>query len=124
MAVKGLPGVLTLEDGTSQAFTFGCDVVLGNASVHDANHDGKVEFQLALDPSVCFSKNTDLGLDVSATLDLVKGSASWSIPIFGSGSTSVGPAIHQDFAAPPVTVGLFDQTFGLDFNAQTLTFFA
>ncbi len=59
----GLAGTITYEDGSSEAFVFGNDILLTNASDYDVDNDGTVEFELALDPVATLENSTDLGFN-------------------------------------------------------------
>jgi hypothetical protein len=69
----GSTGVnLVLEDGTSMAMTFGTPLTVQNASSHDANHDGVVDYSFSLDPNVTLSNETSIGGELSAHLWIPK----------------------------------------------------
>lgn len=59
---------LILEDGTALALTFGTPMTISNASSHDLNGDGIVEFDFALDPNVTLSNETTLGGNIDGEL--------------------------------------------------------
>ena len=63
---------LRLEDGSTAAFTWGSSLTIANASSHDANHDGVIDFDFEFAPAVTLTNNTDIGVDFSAKLTLLK----------------------------------------------------
>lgn len=64
--------MLVLEDGTEFALTFGTPMTISNVSQYDANNDGNVEFDFALDPNVTLSNQTSLGGNIDAELWIPK----------------------------------------------------
>lgn len=123
MTLNGLPGTITYESGASQAFVFGSDIVLATASSYDSDLDGQVEFQLSLDPNVSFNNDTDLGFNLGYVFDVLKLNGGYDIGI-DSGPLSLGPVFSSSDTFPITAVGVYDNTFALDFGAQNLTFAA
>lgn len=116
MEYKGLSARLTLEDGTEQAFSLGTELVIANASRHDADGDGHIGFSLHLTPEVGFTNRTELGHAFSNSFELMKHASDldWGIPAMADAPYSAGP----DWTT------VFDTTFELDFVGQTLNFVA
>lgn len=126
MQVLGLPGILTFEDGTQQAFTFGTDILLQNASAIDqgGDGDGQVEFNLSLDPNVDLSNLTRVGFNAGYEFAIGRFEAGYDIEIY---SDSVEFTLFETGGStalpiPPITV--YNDTFALDFQAQDLVFAA
>jgi hypothetical protein len=125
MQVQSLPGVLTFEDGTVQAFTFGTDIVINGASAIDAagDGDGNVEFSLSLSPDATFNNSTDLGFNVGYDFSLLQASGSYFVGPF-SDSFSIGPAFSDSGSAAVFSIPVYDNTFDLAFNDQVVAFAA
>lgn len=145
LAVNGLSASLVFEDGSSQAFVFGQDVTVTNASEIDANGDmdGVVDYTLRLDPDADLSNKTTLGFNVGYKFTVVKIEAGYDISIdlgeidlgllgtidlgeidLGSDSITIGPLFEASGTQPIATVPLLDTTFDLDFVSKDLAFFA
>ena len=79
MAVTDLTGTITFEDGSSQPFDFDTDIELTNASSHDTDHDGSIDYDLLLTPSATLANNTDLGFNFGVQFDVLKLSGSYEL---------------------------------------------
>lgn len=123
LVLNGLPGIIEFEDGSSQAFSFGSDIVLSNASSYDVDNDGNIDFDLLLDPDADLSNDTDLGINFGYVFDVLKASGGYDI-LVDSGSISLGPLVHLADTVPITTIGVYDSTFDLQFGEQTLSFAA
>lgn len=127
LSVNGLPGTITYENGMSESFIFGNDMVLTDASDYDTDGDGLIEFALSLDLSATLNNDTDLGFNVGYDFDVLEAHAWYDVSILGIGysdSFDEGP-LYTSQANPTVTtVGVYDQTFALDFASQDLFFVA
>lgn len=123
MQEQGLAGTLHFEDGANQTFVFGDDILLSNALQRDADHDGQVEFTLSLDPQGMLRNDTDLGFNVGYSVDGLKAKGTYTL--FGKTTPfNLGPVFHDDGNAQVTTVGVYDNTFGLNFAAQDFMFAA
>lgn len=120
---NGLPGIIKYEDGSTAAFTFGADIVLTDASDYDDNNDGTIDFELMLDPNATFTNDTDLGFNFSYFFDALKASGSYEILGIGDSAT-LGPLFSLSDSVPLGSVGVYDDTFALNFDAETVTFAA
>lgn len=123
MTVNSLPGLISYENGSVGTFNFGEDIILANASSYDADHDGAIEFSLALDPNVNLQNGTDLGLELGYIFDILKLSGGYTY-LVDSGSFEVGPVYSASDSVEIPLIGVYDQTFALDFGSQTVTFAA
>ena len=85
--------------------------------------DGQVEFTLTLDAQADLTNDTDLGINVGYNLDVLKISGGYDV-VVDSGSFQIGPAFNTNGAAQVTTVGVYDDTFGLNFAAQDFLFAA
>ena len=93
-----------------------------NAKQIDQNgdNDGIVEFVLLLDAQATLHNDTDLGFNFGYNFDLLK--VSYDAGIFGA--DTFGPVYNTGGTLPLGTVNVYDTTFGLDFGAQSVSFFA
>ena len=133
LGLDSITGQLVFEDGTSQAYTIGDDVVVSGASLIDQNGNnalgigtqgnGKVEFKFVLDQQATLGNNTDLGFNVGYNIDVLKGEAGYDVGI-DSGSTSFGPVASIGDKADVFSVDIYGSTFGLDFQSQQLLGYA
>ena len=120
-----MTGTLHFEDGSNQAFVFGTDIIIQNASNIDlnGNNDGHIDYFLTLDPVVTLHNQTDVGLNVSYSFDLLKITGSYDIGV-DSGGIDIGPLLHLDGSLPVGNLNVYDETFGIDFASQSFSFFA
>lgn len=123
LTANSLPGIITYEDGSTAAFTFGSDIVLTNASSYDVDNDNLVEFELSLDPNASLNNDTDLGFNFSYVFDVLKMTGGYDV-VFDSGAINVGPAYSISDTIPLGTVGVYDNTFALNFESETVNFSA
>lgn len=117
-------GILSFEDGSSQAFTFGDSLFFGNASAIDAagNHDGHVDFSFQVAPDATLHNETDVGINVGASVDVLSVELGYDIEI-ASDSTTLGPVASFGASVPVASVQVFNSTFGLDFQQSSYAFF-
>ncbi|WP_028456588.1 Ig-like domain-containing protein [Chitinilyticum litopenaei] len=125
MQEQGFNGTLHFENGVDQAFVFGADILLADASLIDqgGDNDGQVEFTLSLDPQATLSNDTDLGFNVGFNFDVLKASGGYDV-VVDSGSFSIGPIYNTGGDMGIATVGIYDNTFALNFAAQEFGFYA
>ena len=72
LGLASTAATLVFEDGTEFALTFGTPLTIANASSYDANGDGFVDFDLAIDPNVTLENETSLGGEIDVDLWLAK----------------------------------------------------
>ena len=74
VGLDGLLGTLTLEDGSPPMnFNFGDALpFISNASDHDSDGDGMVEFSVAINPDASLASNAGIDFGVGASLYLLK----------------------------------------------------
>jgi Ca2+-binding RTX toxin-like protein len=128
MSVDSLTGWLVFEDGTRQAWDFS-DVLITGASAHDADGDGIVEFDLELAPNVKLTNDIDIGVKVGYNIDILKGSGEYGLDL---GPLDVIVDTTGDWRLPTVwnfsdsatltSFGLYETTFDLRFESQTISF--
>lgn len=115
MAVNDIAAVITFENGMSQVFDFASGLILDHASDYDTDHDGQVEFSLGLTPQATLHNDTDLGVNVGASFDILEVSGSYDV-VVDSGNFHFGPVAHFDTSADVGTFDLYDKTFALNFQ--------
>jgi VCBS repeat-containing protein len=129
---------VTLEDGTVHAFTASGagELQIQQASRHDRNGDGLIDYRLDVVPTAMFSNDTELGFGAGYTLDFMKGSvaaaikipvgellginASWlnvKVPLV---KVAVGPLLRVEGDLDVLDVDLFEARFGLDVGSDRL----
>jgi hypothetical protein len=129
LGLDEITGQILFEDGSSYSHTIGDELVIGNASLIDfnGNQDNKVDFKFILDQKATLGNDTDVGFNVGYNIDLLKGEIGYDISFVGVGysdSESFGPLASVGDSADVFSVGVFDQTFGLDFEDQELIAYA
>lgn len=122
MTVGELEGTLVFENGATQAWDFS-DIVLTEASQYDADGDGVIEFSLDLTPDATLTNDTDLGINFGYNIDLLKADGWWDIGV-DSGDWSEGPLWSVGDTFPVASIDLYESTFALQFQSQTLNFSA
>jgi len=122
MTVEGLPGIITYEDGTSSVFTFGQDIVLADASTYDQNLDGEIDFSVALDPDVLLNNDTDLGLNLGYLFKVLEVSGGYDVWIDSDSFAWTAYSTTDNTTIP--LIGVYDETFDLNFASQEIGFTA
>jgi hypothetical protein len=119
MALGDLTGMLIFEDGSSQFFTIGDDLLLNDASQIDVNGDGdgQVEFEFTLVPTATLHNETNLGFNIGAEISLLSVELGYDIEI-DSDSTTLGPLADFGESVPLGDVNVYDATFQLNFGQQ------
>ena len=123
MQAQGFTGVLHFENGTNLPFAFGSDILLQSASAIDAGGDGDgvVEFTLSVDAKASLHNDTDLGFNIGYNFDVLKVSGGYDV-VVDSGSFNFGPVYNTGGTLPIAIVGVYDNTFDLNFGAQDFSF--
>ena len=139
MAMGDLVGVLSFEDGSSQLFTIGDDLLINDASAIDVagDGDGDVEFEFAVIPESQLTNLTELGFNIGGGIDVLSGSAGYDAtfdnpfhPVIGpetvgfSDSFSFGPLAGFEFSVPVADIDVFNETFALVFEEEQILAFA
>lgn len=97
---------LRLEDGTLQTLTWGAPMTIANASSHDKNGDGKIEFSLDFVPPVMLKNDTDIGADLTLQLTLLRN--------HGLGLFVDDPLFDQSYPLMDTErIDIYDSTFAL-----------
>lgn len=100
IALASTSATLVLEDLTEVAFSFGTPLTITDASSHDLNNDGTIEFTFKIDPNVTLNNTTELAGNLSAHLTIPK-----------NFDYTIVDATYPIVDGPLVTV--FDETFAL-----------
>lgn len=140
LSVDNMSYLLTMEDGA--VYTFNANgagnLLLENASSHDADHNGTLDYTLSIVPSAMFSNDTEIGLSLGYVLDFLKGgfSAGVNLPlnellgITGKGwpalqfpmiDIGVGPMLRIEGDLDVLDVDVFEDRFALDIGSDTFT---
>lgn len=113
---------LVLEDGTTQVMALGGDLLIANASSHDANHDGVIAFTFDFAPRVTVNNQTDVVGDVNVEFTVVK-NLSVDPPFVDP--IDIDPLIHIDQTVFSARIGVIDRTFDLaGSGSSSMQFFA
>lgn len=121
MSFGALHGMLEFEDGYVRNFNLNEDFDIHQASSHDANGDGNLEFNLRLTPDVNFQSDLSLVLSLEHTLEFLKAEASVEVPVFDDPKYEIGPAwSYEDTLASTSikVVGL--PSFLMDLGSQDI----
>jgi hypothetical protein len=123
MSLGDVAGILTFEDGSSSAFTFGDSLFFGNASAIDAagNGDGHIDFTFQVAPDATLNNDTDLGFNVGASVSILSVELGYDIEI-ASDSTTLGPVATWGASVPVASIGVYDSTFALNYQDQSVSF--
>ena len=107
---------LVLEDNTVVPMTIGTGLWINNASSHDVDHDGIVNFSFALDPDVQLSNSTSIDVALSAQFALIRN--------LDLGVTEVTVFNDDDIPIADVPIEIYNNTFALNgVGSQEVTFF-
>ncbi|MFM9972612.1 MAG: VCBS domain-containing protein [Burkholderiales bacterium] len=137
LSVDDMSYLVTLEDGTQQAFSANGagQLLITDASSHDLNGDGSVDYTMDIVPTAMFSNDTELGFGVGYTLDFMKGSlgasvnlnlgalldidADWlgvEIPLV---DVALGPLLRVQGDLDVLDVDIFEARFDLDIGSDS-----
>lgn len=122
MSLGDLTGMLFFEDGSSQLFTIGDDLLIDDASLIDVNGDGdgQVEFQFSLVPTASLHNETNLGFNIGAEVSLLSVELGYDIEI-ASDSVTLGPLADFGETFPVGDINVYNATFGLNFGQEQVT---
>ncbi len=102
---------ITLEDGSQELFSAGASqsILIDNASSHDADGNGIVDFVMELVPEAWFSNDTEMGIDVGYTLDIIKANfvANLQLPL-----AEIFGAITGTENLPVIPIPVLETTLG------------
>ena len=106
---------LVLEDDTHIPLTIGTGLWISDASSHDTNGDGVVNFSFGLDPDVELTNSTSIDVNLSAQVAILR-----NIPLVDFTVYS-----DDDIAIADIPIEVYSNTFGLSgVGSQDVNFFA
>jgi Bacterial Ig domain len=97
---------LILEDGDTIAMTFGTPITITNASSHDLNGDGTIEFSFALAPNVQLTNETGINAGLTAEVAILRN--------LGLGDVGSITVFDDSFPIIDATIPIFSDTFALN----------
>ncbi|NEQ61801.1 MAG: calcium-binding protein [Moorea sp. SIO4A1] len=110
-----LPGLLTLEDGTTIPFNVGEEIAITVPN----NVGESLDINALIDVDALFSNDTDLGLDFN--LDFLVGEVELELPIIPD--LSFGPLFEDSVGIFDTSFDIFENTFDLGgFNQEEINF--
>ncbi|CAN7712564.1 Ig-like domain-containing protein [Pseudoduganella sp. LjRoot289] len=125
MDFGNLDATLHFEDGYDQAFVVGQSFDVHNASTHDANHDGKLDFGMTLSPNATFQSGIALTLALSHQLSLLQLQASVEVPVFDDPSYTLGPLYQTGATLAETEIPIIGfPGFKFDLGSQGVAFHA
>lgn len=127
LTMGDLVGLLSFEDGSSQIFDMGVsNLLLAGASAIDAagDGDGVVEFSLTIGPEAMLNNDTDLGFNVGVDIDLLTVELGYDLGSGISDSITLGPLADFGETFPIGDIGIYDETFAVNFSTDNFAFFA
>jgi hypothetical protein len=114
LSSSGLMPALVLEDGTPEALMPGVPLTISTASIHDLNHDGKIDLSLGLVPQATLKNDTSVGSTLNASITAL----AISVSHIGSFTAFKHGTNIQLGTFPPI----YSKSFDLKgFNTQTVT---
>lgn len=123
MSFGDLNGQLLFEDGFTQNFVFGDNFDIFNASTHDSDGNGILDFDMVLTPDATFQSDLDLVLQLTHQLDILAASASVSVPGFEDPTYSIGPVATIDGVLAETSFNLYSTpSFSFDFGTSEQQF--
>ncbi len=123
MSFGDLNASLLFEDGFSQDFVLGEDFNVVDASSHDANNDGDLDFDLVLTPDATFESNLLLTLQLLHEFELLKASVSVDVPVFDDPEYDLGPVFSYDDILAETSIDIIGlPSFSFDLGSSETSF--
>lgn len=119
LTINSLAGLLTWEDGSSQAFSFDTDIQLLNASSKDANRDGSIGYTLTLTPNADLLNDTELGINFGYEFGVLKFSGYYNI-LVDEGTFEKGPVFGVDDTFELGSIDLYSTEFAVNFGSENV----
>jgi len=127
MALGQRQVTLILEDGTPFDLVIGNDLLIDNASSHDLNNDGVLNFGFSFAPKIEVTNKTGIDADVRVDFVVLE-NASIDVPDwlpFTPDRINISPLIDTSYELFATRVAIFDETFELEGTGETtFSFFA
>lgn len=123
--LEGLDGILMLEDESEILFEFGDTVDIFDASQHDLNGDGVVEYSVTLTPDALFETDTNLIVGLQDELDILKGNITLNAGPISYSTPTLGPVYELDgtIVNTAYSKEITSQKFALDLGSAELESF-
>lgn len=120
--LEGLNGLLTLEDESEIFFEFGDTIDVFDASQHDLNGDGVVEYALTLTPDALFETETNLIVGLQDELDILKGNITLNAGPVSYSTPTLGPVYELDgtLVSTAYSKEVTSQKFAFDLGSTEL----
>ncbi|TAN51912.1 MAG: hypothetical protein EPN21_05315 [Methylococcaceae bacterium] len=125
LSVDDMDYVVTLEDNAQFKFALndGKGLTIPNASLHDADQDGLIEYSLKIAPDAMFSNDTELGLNMGYQLDFFKSmlavdfgqNAIKPVQLF---SGSIGPLLRVQGSMDQLAIDVYEKRFPVDVGTE------
>ena len=116
LSVDDMNFLVTMEDGEQYEFAANTEgqLQIPDASKHDSNGDGVIDYSLTLSPDAMFSNDTELGLNIGYVIDFLQASIAAGINI------PLGDLIDIDlpFDLPTLNAPMVDIGIGPLLRAQ------
>ena len=128
LSVDDMAYGVTLEDNTQLHFGLNDDKGLSipNASAHDANHDGHIDYSMQIVPKAMLSNDTELNLNLGYQFDFFKANLLVSLgaaavglvaPVF---SGSLGPLLRVKGSMDQLAVDVYEGRFDINAGSDTV----
>lgn len=128
LSVDNMDYAVTLEDNTEFSFAMNDNkgLMIDNASSHDANNDGNIDYSMKIVPKAMLSNDTELGLNLGYQLDFFKASLKASLgateieltaPIIDA---NLGPLLRVQGSMDQLAVDIFEDRFSIDVGSDTV----
>jgi hypothetical protein len=104
-------GTLIFEDGKTQQFKLGDDILIHDAKTHDFDGDGTIDFKVALTPNATLDNNLSANLGVHGDLWLIKNAGAVAEGL--AELAGVDLPLHWDVFAAATNILIVD---GVPFN--------
>lgn len=141
LSVDDMSFLVTMEDGTDYLFAANTEgsLLIENASQHDANGDGNVDYNMELVPTAMFSNDTEINLGLGYVLDFltanfkanltlpigellsqadlpaIPGLSSLNVPLI---NVALGPLLRVKGDLDLVSADIFESRFELDLGSD------
>ena len=136
LSIDDVQFVATMEDDTQYFFAANDDagLVIENASQHDANKDGIVDYDISLAPEAMFSNDTEIGLTVGYVLDFLRASmkADLTLPLgdlinipglnvpLNLANVNLGPLLRIQGDLDLASADIFESRFDFDIGTANI----
>jgi hypothetical protein len=84
--------------------------------------DGQIDFSVALDPDVLLNNDTDLGLNLGYLFKVLVASGGYDIWLDSDSFSWTAYSTTDDTTIP--FIGIYDESFAIDFGAIDISFSA